>query len=195
MNAKMKCVLEALGQVQNKLDVPKSRYSSFGEYHYRSAEDIMKAVKPLLAEVGAVITLSDAVVQVGERYYVESTAAFITADGTMKSTAQAREPVSKKKLDEAQVTGATSSYARKYALCALLLIDDEQDADETNDHGLKLEYVGKLQVLKESYPPKVVRTAMNDFKLEKLTDLPEAEYDNFERLVKGIAEAEKEGEL
>ena len=125
-------VNEKLLKVQTELKAPKNRRNSFGNYSYRSCEDILEAVKPLLAEVKAFIKLSDMIQQIGERYYVNATAWFVDCenDGEMISAdAYAREPEDKKGMDAAQITGTASSYARKYALNALLLIDDAKDPD------------------------------------------------------------------
>lgn len=125
-------VYEKLLKVQTKLNAPKNRKNTFGGYSYRSCEDILEAVKPLLAEVKATIRLSDNIVQVGDRYYVNAQAFFIDTEdegGIMNAEAYAREPESKKGMDDPQITGTASSYARKYALNALLLIDDVKDPD------------------------------------------------------------------
>lgn len=124
----MNC-LEALKVVQSKLNAPKGRKNSFGGYNYRSCEDICNAVKPLLAEVNASVTLTDDIVMVGERIYVKATAVFKAGDESVVVTAFAREEKEKKGMDAAQVTGAASSYARKYALNGLFLIDDVKDPD------------------------------------------------------------------
>ena len=117
--------------IQTELKAPKGQENKFGGYRYRSCEDILEAVKPLLAEHGAVIQLSDALELVGGRYYIKATASLIDTDtGEAASvTAWAREAESRKGMDEAQVTGSSSSYARKYALNGLLAIDDTRDAD------------------------------------------------------------------
>jgi len=136
-------VLEKLAQVQQKLAVPKNNTNSFAKYNYRNVEDIEKAVKPLLKEVKATIVLNDEMVEVGGRVYVKATAKFIDLDlmdtdsniDYMEASAYAREAVDKKGMDDSQLTGATSSYARKYALGGLLLIDNEKDSDSTNTHG------------------------------------------------------------
>lgn len=121
---------ESLRKVQSELKAPKSQYNSFGKYSYRSCEDILEAVKPLLVKYEATVSITDDVVLVGDRVYVRATATFIDKDGKIiQSSAFAREPVARKGMDEAQVTGATSSYARKYALNGLFLIDDNKDAD------------------------------------------------------------------
>lgn len=137
-------IYEKLKAIQQKLTAPKGQHNDYGNYDYRSCEDICKAVKPLLEEVGCVLTLSDDIVLIGERYYVKATATLISIEddstyGEMYSritnAAFAREPLEKKGSDASQITGACSSYARKVALAGLLLIDNEKDADVTNHHG------------------------------------------------------------
>lgn len=122
-----------LVRIQTAIKAPKNQYNKFGGYNYRSCEDIMEAVKPLLLETGCTLVVSDEVVLVGERYYVKATAT-LTAPGGEQwcNTAYAREAADKKGMDAAQVTGAASSYARKYALSGLLCLDDNKDADVTN---------------------------------------------------------------
>ena len=121
----------ALAAVQGALKCTKGQYNSFGEFKYRSAEDILEAVKPLLTKYGLYLRLSDEVLLVGDRYYIQATATAIeTATGAQESaSALAREPEEKKKLGASQVTGMASSYARKYALGGLFGIDDAKDAD------------------------------------------------------------------
>jgi hypothetical protein len=123
-----------LVDIQRKLKAPKGQYNSFGKYKYRSCEDILEAVKPLLAKEGCVLVISDDVVQVGERYYIKATATLTDSeDGSCITTsAFARESFDKKGSDESQITGAASSYARKYCLNGLFLIDDTRDSDATN---------------------------------------------------------------
>ena len=123
---------EKLKVVQTKLNAPKSRTNTFGKYKYRSCEDILEAVKPLLSEVNASITICDQIVNVGDRYYVEASAYFHDCDEPDKFIgvdAYAREADGRPGFDPAQITGAASSYARKYALGALLLVDDQKDPD------------------------------------------------------------------
>lgn len=119
--------MSALTEIQKKLKAPKSNYNSFGKYNYRSCEDILEAVKPLLGD--NTLILSDEVVQIGDRIYVKATAVFRDGATETKVSAFAREAESKKGMDESQVTGTASSYARKYALNGLFLIDDTKDAD------------------------------------------------------------------
>lgn len=122
--------MEELINIQNELKAPKNLYNTFGKYHYRNAEGIMEAVKPLLKKYNCYLTLCDDIHMIGERYYLRATATIINKDGkSVVVTALAREDESKKGLDGAQLTGSTSSYARKYALNGLFLIDDTKDAD------------------------------------------------------------------
>ena len=124
-------VYEKLLKIQGSLKAPKGQYNGFGKYKYRSCEDILEALKPLLVENKAVVTINDSLIQVGERYYVQAVATLTDVeDGKQVSVmAYAREALSKKGMDESQVTGATSSYARKYALNGLFAIDDNKDMD------------------------------------------------------------------
>lgn len=115
--------------IQQKLKAPKVQYNSFGQYKYRSCEDILECVKPLLKEYKLALLINDEIVQIGERYYVKATAKITDGREAISATAYAREQVTKKGMDESQITGATSSYARKYALNGLLAIDDSNDAD------------------------------------------------------------------
>lgn len=124
----METINDVIAYVQKNLVVPKSQYNSFGRYNYRTCEDIVEAVKKLLPD-GAYITISDELINVGDRYYVKATAMIFYKDEAIHATALAREPLEKKGMDPSQITGAASSYARKYALNGLLLIDDNKDAD------------------------------------------------------------------
>jgi len=125
--------VDSLLQIQSKLKAPKNQRNTFGNYNYRSCEDILEAVKPLLAEVGAVLTISDEMLNIGDRYYIKATVTFSSKEGSRQVTAFAREDESRKGMDGSQITGAASSYARKYALNGMFLIDDTKDADATND--------------------------------------------------------------
>ena len=117
--------------IQQKLKAPKGQYNSFGKYKYRSQEDILEAVKPHLASVGATLTVSDDLQYIGDRYYVKATATLYDESGEVieQVSAYAREEEVKKGMDGSQITGTASSYARKYALNGLFLIDDTKDAD------------------------------------------------------------------
>ena len=125
----MKTFIEKLKKIQSELNAPKDAFNTFGKYHYRSAESILKAIKPLLAETGLVLTVSDDIIAVSDRIYVKATAKITDGEHTVETSALAREPLIKKGMDDSQITGAASSYARKYALCGLLAIDDNKDAD------------------------------------------------------------------
>ena len=126
----------SLQKIQSKLNAPKDLFNSFGKYKYRSCEGILKAVKPLLAEFEYELLLSDKMIEVGGRVYVQATAT-VKKKGVVvhETNACAREAENKKGMDDAQITGACSSYARKYALNGLFCIDDTKDADATNNHG------------------------------------------------------------
>lgn len=116
--------------IQQGLKAPKGQYNSFGKYHYRSCEDILEAVKELLAEQSCILNISDEIILIGDRYYVKATATLMNSEGkSVSSSAFAREPIDKKGMDESQITGMASSYARKYALNGLFCIDDTKDAD------------------------------------------------------------------
>lgn len=130
-------IREKLAKVQTVLKAPKNQYNSFGKYSYRSCEDILEAAKPLCAENGLVLNLSDDVITVADRIYVKATASVTDTESgeIMQATGLAREPEDKKGMDSSQITGAASSYARKYALNGLFCIDDTKDADATNTHG------------------------------------------------------------
>ena len=118
-----------LEKIQKELKAPKGQVNTFGNFNYRSCEDILEAIKPLLD--GCVVLLSDEIVLVGERYYVKATATFTDGTDRIEVTASARESLDKKGMDSAQITGASSSYARKYALIGLFLIDDTKVEDTT----------------------------------------------------------------
>lgn len=130
-------VYEKLGEVQKVLKAPKNQKNQFGGYMYRSCEDILEAAKPLCVDNGLVLMISDDIKVIGERVYVMATAGVtdIETAENVEVHAFAREPLQKKGSDESQITGAASSYARKYALNGLFCIDDTKDADATNDHG------------------------------------------------------------
>lgn len=122
-------------KIQSELKAPKNQTNAFGKYKYRSCEDIIEAVKPLLSRENLYMNISDEIIEVGGKNYVKATATIFGDDGSISSSAVARESIDKKGMDDAQQTGATSSYARKYALNGLFGIDDQKDADATNTHG------------------------------------------------------------
>ena len=125
-------IYKKLAIVQQKIKVEKGQYNKFGGYNYRSCEDILKAVKPLCEETKTTIILDDELILVGERYYIQATATISDGNEKISTKAFAREEEAKKGMDGSQITGSASSYARKYALCGLLAIDDGIDSDKTN---------------------------------------------------------------
>ena len=126
--------MKELNTIQSLLKAPKDQYKKFGNYKYRNCEDILEAVKPLLFSQSCTLTISDEIVMIGTRYYVRATATIKNANGeTEMTTAYAREDESKKGMDASQITGSTSSYARKYALNGLFCIDDTKDSDSLNN--------------------------------------------------------------
>lgn len=130
-------MLELL-KIQTELKAPKTQFNKFGGYQYRSCEDIVEALKPLQEKYKCVVLLNDELVIIGDRYYIKATATIINEKGDKISvSALAREPENKKGMDESQITGSSSSYARKYALNGLFAIDDTKDADATNTHDKK----------------------------------------------------------
>lgn len=125
-------IYEKLQEIQAALKAPKSQYNSFGKYKYRKAEDILEAVKPLLKEHGLALICTDDLVNIGDRYYIKATVTITDGKASIFTTAFAREEETKSGMDGSQITGASSSYARKYALNGLLCIDDTADSDTTN---------------------------------------------------------------
>lgn len=177
---------QRVGDIQHKLKAPKGQYNSFGKYNYRSCEDILEGVKPLLKEHNLALLIADEIVQIGERYYVKATAKITDGREIVSATAYAREPDTKKGMDESQITGATSSYARKYALNALLCIDDTKDAD-TMDNSKKpaqqtQETVYNWQTLKARATQggiseeELVHYVTKTFKVSKPADLKQDHY-------------------
>jgi hypothetical protein len=128
-----------LAKIQSLIKAPKGQFNSFGKYKYRSCEDIVEAVKPVINPLGFYLTLSDEVVVLGNRFYIKATAKISNGTETYESVAYAREEEVKKGMDGAQVTGASSSYARKYAMNGLFAIDDTADSDATNKHEVPTE--------------------------------------------------------
>ncbi len=150
-------IYEKLLAIQQELKAPKGQYNSFGKYKYRSCEDILEAVKPICAKHKAVLTVSDELVYMGDRYYIKATATIVDVqslveDKVVTNTAYAREEESKKGMDGSQITGTASSYARKYALNGLFCIDDTKDADtdeykKQNDTKEEMITSGNISVL------------------------------------------------
>lgn len=166
-------IRESLFNIQQELKAPKSQHNDFGNFSYRSCEDILEAVKPLLKANNCVLTISDELVNIGERYYIKATATLSSVEemgGIISNSAYAREPAEKKGADLSQITGACSSYARKYALNGLFCIDDVKDSDTTNN-GKKDAKATKTQIkrLKELYTD--IPAMLDYYKLEKLEDM------------------------
>lgn len=190
--------MKELINIQHKLKAPKGRKNSFGNYKYRSCEDILEAVKPLLAEEECTLTLSDDMVAIGERIYVKAVATIRKGDESVTVTAYAREAETKKGMDDSQITGTASSYARKYSLNGLFLIDDTKDADTDEyanqtkagenieeDRPINKTEVETLTQLSESYK---VNTAdiCKRYKVNKLEDLSYHQYGAALRVFKSM---------
>ena len=155
-------VHNALHTIQTQLKAPKKKTNTFGGYNYRTAEQIYEAVKPMLADTGCNLQILDTIEQVGDRIYVKATVRICDDSGSfIEATAYAREPLAKKGMDEAQITGSTSSYARKYALMALFLLDN---SDEDIDSDKYREKVEKNTAQKKYEPSDDVKAAYEDFK-------------------------------
>lgn len=165
-------IYEKLQIIQSKLKAPKSQYNEFGKYNFRNCEDILEAVKPFLAEVKAVLILKDDIEKIGERYYVRAIARLYDTETNeisfIENSANAREEETKKGMDGSQITGASSSYARKYALNGLFAIDDNKDSDTTNT-GEKLD----AKLLEEAKALKIELSKVATYykkTVEQLTD-------------------------
>lgn len=172
--------MDKLLAIQSELKAPKGQYNSFGKYKYRSCEDILEAVKPLLAKHEAVLTVSDDMVEIGGRVYVKATATLRCGEQVYTNTAFAREPDEKKGMDVSQVTGTASSYARKYCLNGLFLIDDTKDAD-TDESFLQTRGREKIsethvKALLARYPKQdQVKNILEHFGIKKLEDMTYAQ--------------------
>jgi len=137
-----------LVKIQAELKAPKNQVNAFGKYKYRSAEDIIEAVKPILSKYGTALVISDEVVQVSDRVYIKATATLLdNTDNSISVSGWAREEEVKKGMDAAQITGSASSYARKYALNGLFAIDDTKDADATNEHKDEIGEVKRMELI------------------------------------------------
>ena len=195
-------IYEKLMNIQKELKAPKGQYNSFGKYKYRSCEDILESVKPLLEKYKVTIILTDKLEQIGERYYIRAMAILFDteSDNSIENTAYAREEETKKGMDGSQITGTSSSYARKYALNGLLLIDDTKDADtdeftkENNKEKTKEEpkekkiTPGQLKVLSKLY------TGDNLVKLLELNKIDKLEDMSMEKANEIILKLKKKGE-
>lgn len=142
---------QKLVTVQHELKAPKSQFNSFGKYSYRSCEDVLEAVKPLLYAQGLLLTLTDRLIANDGEFFVEAIATVTDGENSVQVQAQAGLDLMKKGMDKAQATGAASSYARKYALSAMFLIDDNKDADATNTHGKTTTAKAELKANSEAY--------------------------------------------
>ena len=173
-------IYEKLLKVQEELKAPKGQYNSFGNYNYRSCEDILEAVKPILNKYSLALRLSDELVQVGDRYYIKAEASLCDSktESIIYNYAYAREEESKKGMDSSQITGTASSYARKYALNGLFLIDDTKDAD-TDEHAKQTEAEPKKASEKQigliKNLSKDLTTITDYYKIEKIEDLTSAQ--------------------
>jgi hypothetical protein len=197
-------VYEKLQIVQQKLKAPKNQFNSFGKYNYRSCEDILEGLKPILDEVKATVILNDNIELIGDRYYIRAVAHFIDSDDgrDLISTAYAREDLDKKGMDLAQVTGSVSSYARKYALNGLFCIDDTKDSDSTNEHDKKPSsnnteqpktlsdgQVSRLFAIasKKGYNPEAVKkTIMQKYNTSEVKSLSKVHYDEAVKGYEGL---------
>lgn len=178
--------IEKIVAIQSELKAQKGQYNSFGKYNYRSCEDILEGVKPLLTKHGLVLTIQDSIDLIGDRFYVKATATITDGKEQLSTSAYARESLDKKGMDASQVTGATSSYARKYALNGLLAIDDTKDAD-TMDNSKKpvqqtQETVYNWQTLKARATQggiseeELVQYVTETFKVSKPSELKQEHY-------------------
>lgn len=195
-------IYEKLMNIQQELKAPKCQYNSFGKYKYRSCEDILEIVKPLLEKYKVTIILTDKLEQIGERYYIRAKAILIDTESNkiIENTAYAREEETKKGMDGSQITGTSSSYARKYALNGLLLIDDTKDSDtdefaKENNKGKTKEEpkekkitAGQLKVLSKLY------TGDNLVKLLELNKIDKLEDMSMEKANEIILKLKKKGE-
>ena len=168
-------IYEKLSNIQNELKCNKNQFNKFGGYKYRSCEDILEAAKPLLRKEKVVLTISDELQYIGNRYYIKATATLIDieSDATISNSAYAREEETKKGMDGSQITGASSSYARKYALNGLFGIDDNKDSDTTNIQS-------KEEKEDKKASPKQIELIQKYYQGENLTKL--LEVNNLEKL-------------
>lgn len=160
-------IIKKLMQIQTELKAPKNLYNKFGNFNYRNAESILEAVKPLLTKYGCALTVEDHIQLIGDRFYVQATATLhdTEKEEEVSAVAYAREPESKKGMDESQITGTASSYARKYALNGLFILDDTKDPD-TDEYHTQTATTEKERAV-AAYPP---RPEMEKVVLERYGD-------------------------
>ena len=184
--------MQKLIEIQNELKAPKGKTNSFGGYKYRSCEDILEAVKPLCKEHGCLLTLSDEIISEAGRVYVKTTATITDGETEVSVSASAREAENKKGMDDSQITGATSSYARKYALNGLFCIDDTKDAD-TDEYvaNQKVEEAKPITQFQVDELAHLCDKAHRDiakmctyYKVKELSELTQAQYEEAKRLLK-----------
>lgn len=178
--------IEKIVAIQSELKAPKGQYNSFGKYNYRSCEDILEGVKPLLAKHGLVLTIQDSIDLIGDRFYVKATATITDGKEQLSTSAYARESLDKKGMDASQVTGATSSYARKYALNGLLAIDDTKDADTIDNSKKPVQQTQETVYNWNSLKARVVQGGISEeelvhyvtetFKVSKPSELKQEHY-------------------
>ena len=163
-------IFQKLNKIQTELKAPKGQTNNFGHYKYRSCEDILEAIKPLLKELEAIIIMSDKMVQLGERYYVKATVTLqdVKSEQHIKATASARESLVKKGMDESQITGTASSYARKYALNGLFLIGDTKDTDTQDNSGSPKQQFKPAKAPATKVSPKATEQAQTSLQKMKL---------------------------
>lgn len=190
-------LIDKLIAVQTTINVPKGNFNKFGGYNYRSVEDIQEAAKPICKLNGVALIVSDELVLIGDRYYVKATATITDGESSITNTAYAREPETVKGQSEAQITGSSSSYARKYALGGLLLLDDVKDPDATNDHGKKqaeqiktldLKKLNELVDLFNTLEQQVQTIILKKYKIADIRELPAELWD---KAIEGISKAKK----
>lgn len=167
--------------IQQKMKSRKDCYNDFGDFLYRNVEKMLADLKPILNDMGCVITFVDDVIQLGERWYIKATVTLHTPDGDISTTAFAREQENKKGMDQSQITGSASTYARKYALCGLLAIDDgSADPDSMDNSEPTLKMITKVQVKTLTAIAKQKGSNVEDictyFKVKKLEDMTEKDY-------------------
>ena len=172
-------LIKKLGALQQELKCNKGQYNDFGKYKYRSCEDILESVKPLLKKLGLTIVLSDTLEYIGERYYIKAVATLYDGDGeSISNTAYAREEETKKGMDGSQITGTASSYARKYALNGLLAIDDTKDADTNEFHKQTTEEMiteEQKEAIKKMFTNDDIKDILTNYKKAKLSALTKKE--------------------